>query len=60
MVGMLFSDVFNSKIVYDEAELDGAGDVVPQARSVSYLIITVWRKAFAEKFTIATSLTNKN
>ena len=46
MVGVVFMDAFDSKVVYDEGECDGAGDMSPQTGRVGYFEISVWGKVF--------------
>ena len=40
MVGMLFADVFDAKVIHDEAEADWA-PLVPKAGSVAYRGVTI-------------------
>jgi hypothetical protein len=46
MIEMLFSDVFNSKIVQDERELDGAGDMLEESWCVREFKVAVSGKSF--------------
>ena len=48
MVGVVFMDVFDSKVIYDEGECDGAGDMLPQTGRVGYFEISVWGEVFLE------------
>ena len=41
MVGMLLANVFDAKVIDDEAEADWAPFVAPKARSVSYGGVTI-------------------
>ena len=41
MVGMLFADTFDAKVIHDEAEADWVPLVVPKAESVSYGGVTI-------------------
>ena len=36
MVGVVFMDVFDSEVIYDEGECDRAGDMSPQTGRVGY------------------------
>ena len=47
---MFLSNVFNSEIVHDKGEHDGAPFVVPEAGSVDALIISVGGEPFPEEF----------
>ena len=42
MVGVVFMDVFDSKVIYNKGECDMAGDMSPQTGCVSYFKISVW------------------
>ena len=46
MIEMLFSDVFNSKIVHDEGELDGAGDMLEESWHVREFKVAVSGESF--------------
>ena len=48
MVGVVFMDVFDSEVIYNEGECDGAGDMSPQTRCVGYFEISVWSEVFLE------------
>ena len=46
MVSIVFMDVFDSGVIDDEEECDGAGDMLPQTGRVGYFKISVWSKVF--------------
>ena len=48
VLGVVFMDVFDSEVVYYEGKCDGAGDMLPQARRVGDLEISVWGEVFLE------------
>ena len=50
MIGMLLTYIFYSKIMHNKGEHDGSPFVLPKARSVDALIISVWGKPFPEEF----------
>ena len=41
-------DVFDSEVIYDKGECDGAGNMSPQTRRVGYFEISVWGKVFLQ------------
>ena len=47
---MLLSDIFDTKIVDDKAELDGAEDMFPETGSVGDLVISVGGKFIFQIF----------
>ena len=49
VVGVFLADVFDSKVVHNKCELDGAGHVAPQAGRVGYFIIAVGCKPFPQQ-----------
>ena len=48
MVGVVFMDVFDSKVIYDKGECDGAGNMLPQTGRVGYFEMSVWGKVFLQ------------
>ena len=48
MVGVVFVDVFDSEVIYNEGECDGAGDISSQTGRVGYFEISVWGEVFLE------------
>ena len=48
MVGVVFMDVFDSKVIYDKGECDGAGNISPQTGRVGYFEIYVWGEVFLQ------------
>ena len=49
MFGVLLSDVLDSKVVDDQRELDGPGDMLPKAGCVGNFIVACWCEAFSEQ-----------
>ena len=50
MVGVVFMDVFDSKVIYDKGECDEAGDMSPQTGRVGYFEISVWGEVFLQGY----------
>ena len=48
VVGVFFMDVFDSGVIYDKGECDGAGNMSPQTGRVSYFEISVWGELFLQ------------
>ena len=48
MVGVVFMDVFDSKVIYYEGECNGAGDMSPQAGRVGDFEISLCGEVFLE------------
>ena len=46
---MLFTDIFNTKVVDNEAEEDRTPVVTPYARGGGTLLVTMFREAFPEE-----------
>ena len=49
VVGMLFSDIFDTEVIYDEGKTDGTGDVFPQAWGVGYFVVPMLGEALGEE-----------
>ena len=49
VVGMLFSFVFDPEIINCECELNGSGDVLPEAGRVRDLEISKWPQTLSEE-----------
>ena len=41
-------DIFDSKVIYDEGECDGAGDMLPQTGRMGYFEIYLWGEVFLQ------------
>ena len=48
MVGVVFMDVFDSEVIYDQGECDGAVNMSPQTERVGYFEISVWGAVFLQ------------
>ena len=54
MVSVLFSDIFDSKIVHDQTEYDGAVIVAPEAWGTRAGLVAVWGEVL-DKFVVGDS-----
>ena len=48
MNGMLFANIFNAEVVYNESENDGAPFVAPETRGAFALVVAFLCKAFGK------------
>ena len=48
MVGIVFMDLFDTKVIYYKGECDGVSDMSPQAGRVGNFKISVWGEVFLE------------